>query len=226
MSHINRNYNNFTSNIFPKNILKNMQINILVKDITWKNLFQKTVQLFCSSSLRIGWIFMAKSSMSKGEITRSYHFYWNFERRPSRRSDKSFLSNFLACNYSFNCWYVRRGLFSHKFNAGCGSAASVRGNEVRSLPDLHNPILRIFFTATYLRELLIGRSKVHWHFYFLPSFIIESLFPVKERKNLEYCIDPSIYIAHHKYFGKHNQYSNLHEIIFLKIEPSIFIFLC
>lgn len=42
MSHINRNYNNFTSNIFPKNILKNMQINILVKDITWKNLFQKT----------------------------------------------------------------------------------------------------------------------------------------------------------------------------------------
>ena len=28
-----------------------------------------------SSSLRIGWIFMAKNSMSKGEITRSYHFY-------------------------------------------------------------------------------------------------------------------------------------------------------
>lgn len=182
-------------------------------------------QWFCSSSLRIRWIFMAKNSMSKGEITRSYHFYWNFERRPSRRSDKSFLSNFLACNYSFNCWYVRRGLFSHKFNAGCGSAASVRGNEVRSLPDLHNPILRIFFTATYLRELLIGRSKVHWHFYFLPSFIIESFFPVKERKNLEYCIDPLICIAHYKYFGKNNQYSNLHEII-LKIEPSIFIFLC
>lgn len=46
-----------------------LQINILVKDITYSK------KSHPAALLRIGWIFMTKSIISKGEITRSYHFY-------------------------------------------------------------------------------------------------------------------------------------------------------
>lgn len=105
---------------------------------------------------------LAENTASKGEITRGRHFYSDPASKRGPLIEYS-LSN-LVCNYSFNCRPVRRGVFSHKFNAGCGASARVRGNEVRSWRDLldRSPLPRIhwiFSTARiFVNFLLAARA--------------------------------------------------------------------
>ena len=116
-----------------------------------------------------------KGSVSEGEVTRLRHFYSSPNSIRCSSMDRS------SSNLRPRLQFLIASLsdivaVSHKFNAGCGSAARVRGNEVRSWRDhLTNPqsLLLLFFSTTsassrvllaiqtFIAILLLDKNE--WH---------------------------------------------------------------